>query len=106
MNLNKTMQHFGLAGTGVIVLLLTIIVYYLYLIEENTNTNLERFSIGVQRNYNSKTMSAEVVAQLQTEAPCRPEFPDGMTQEEMKSSHAACIRAYQEYINSLIPSKR
>ena len=47
MTLNKTMQHFGLAG--VIVLLLAIIVYYLYLIEENTNTNLERFSIGAQR---------------------------------------------------------
>ena len=44
MNLNKIMQHFGLAGTGVIVLLLMIVVYYLYLIEQNTS--LEAFSVG------------------------------------------------------------
>jgi hypothetical protein len=46
MNLNKTMKHFGLAGTGVIVLLLMVVVYYLHLIEENTS--LEAFSVGAQ----------------------------------------------------------
>lgn len=44
MNLNKTMKHFGLAGTGVIVLLLLVVVYYLHLIKENTS--LEAFSVG------------------------------------------------------------
>jgi hypothetical protein len=48
MNLNKTMKHFGLAGTGVIVLLLMVVVYYLHLIEENTS--LEAFSVGAQRD--------------------------------------------------------
>ena len=46
MNLNKTMKHFGLAGTGVIVLLLMVVVYYLHLIEENTS--LEGFGVGGQ----------------------------------------------------------
>tara|TARA_B110000285_G_scaffold223345_1_gene278719 strand:- start:177 stop:500 length:324 start_codon:yes stop_codon:yes gene_type:complete len=46
MNLNKTMKHFGLAGTGVIVLLLMVVVYYLHLIEENTS--LEGFDVGGQ----------------------------------------------------------
>jgi len=46
MNLNKTMKNFGLAGTGVIALLLIVIVYYLHLIEENTS--LEAFSVGGQ----------------------------------------------------------
>ena len=44
MNLNKTMKHFGLAGNGVIVLLLLVVIYYLHLIEENIS--LERFSVG------------------------------------------------------------
>ena len=48
MNLNKTMKHFGLAGTGVIVLLLMVVVYYLHLIEENTS--LEAFSVGAQNH--------------------------------------------------------
>ena len=46
MNLNKTMKHFGLAGNGVIVLLLLVVIYYLHLIEENIS--LERFSVGGQ----------------------------------------------------------
>ena len=46
MNLNKTMKHFGLAGTGVIVLLLMVVVYYLNLIKENTS--LEGFGVGGQ----------------------------------------------------------
>ena len=48
MNLNKTMKHFGLAGTGVIVLLLMVVVYYLNLIKENTS--LEAFSVGAQNH--------------------------------------------------------
>ena len=46
MNLNKTMQHLGLAGTGVITLLLIVVVYYLHLIQENTS--MEAFGVGGQ----------------------------------------------------------
>ena len=61
MNLNKTMQHLGLAGTGVIALLLIVVVYYLDLIVRNTS--LEGFGVGAQLNAESRLQALNELGQ-------------------------------------------
>jgi hypothetical protein len=89
MNLNKTMKNFGLAGTGVIALLLIVIVYYLHLIEENTS--LEAFSVGGQDGATAEETPYEAATRRGNERAVRMR----LEREERERAAAALAAAPQ-----------